>query len=62
MWVQEKTNTPFDVAEAILAHKVGNKVTAAYARSELLEKRRDVMEGWSSYLNLSSGQILKFEG
>lgn len=62
MWVQEKTNTPFDVAEAILAHKVGNKTTAAYARSELLEKRRDVMEGWSSYLNLSSGQILKFEG
>ena len=39
-----------EVAEAALAHVVKNKVDAAYARSDLLESRREVMEKWSEYL------------
>ncbi len=36
--------------EAALAHKVRSKAEAAYARSDLFEKRRTLMESWSEYL------------
>ena len=36
--------------EAALAHVVKNKAEAAYARSDLFEKRRALMENWSDYL------------
>ena len=36
--------------EAALAHAVGNRVEAAYTRSDLLERRREVMEAWAAYL------------
>ena len=52
--MQEQTNTPFEVAERALAHKTNNKVTAAYARSDLFEKRRVLMDQWSNYLNAES--------
>ena len=42
---------PREVAEACLAHKVGNAVEDAYARSALLERRRPVMQKWADYLD-----------
>ena len=36
--------------EAALAHVVRNKAEAAYARSDLFEKRRALMQSWSEYL------------
>ena len=48
-WCSE-TGVRREVAEAALAHVVRNKVEAAYARSDLLERRREVMEAWSDYL------------
>ena len=36
--------------EAALAHVVKNKAEVAYARSDLFEKRRALMESWSDYL------------
>lgn len=48
-WCSE-TGVRREVAEAALAHVVKNKVEAAYARSDLLESRREVMEKWSKYL------------
>ena len=50
-WVQEQTNTAHEVAERALAHKTTNKVEAAYARSDLFEKRRKLMDAWASYLD-----------
>ena len=47
-WCGE-TGVPREVAEACLAHVVGG-TEGAYARSDLLERRRDVMERWSGYL------------
>jgi integrase len=44
------TGVPREVAEAALAHVVRNKVEAAYARSDLLDRRREVMQAWSDYL------------
>ena len=38
-----------ELAEACLAHAVGNQAEAAYARSDLLERRRRVMEEWDQY-------------
>jgi integrase len=49
-WCQERTNTPREVSESALAHAIQNKAEAAYARSDLFEKRRNLMEKWASYL------------
>ena len=48
-WAAEETDHPREVIEAALAHVVGNKVEAAYARSDLFERRR-LMNDWSAYL------------
>ena len=48
-WCGE-TGQPREVAEAALAHVVKNQVEAAYARSDLFERRRDLMEAWAAYL------------
>ena len=48
-WVSEETNHPGDVAEAALAHAIGNKTEAAYRRGNLLEKRRVMMAEWAIY-------------
>ena len=41
--------------EAALAHVVRNRVEAAYARSDLFERRRLLMDDWSRYLAQGSG-------
>ena len=48
-WCSE-TGVQREVAEAALAHVVKSKVEAAYARSDLLERRREVMQAWADYL------------
>ena len=50
-WAQEQTNFAREVAEAALAHSVGYAVEAAYARSDLFAKRRQMMDQWSLYLS-----------
>ena len=49
-WCSE-TGVPREVAERALAHVVGNRVEAAYNRTDLLERRREVMEAWGRYLS-----------
>lgn len=48
-WVEERTHTPHAVAEAALAHTVKNKTEAAYRRSDLFDKRRDLMNAWATF-------------
>ena len=50
-WAAEETDHPREVIEAALAHVVQNKVEAAYARSDLFERRRRLMGDWAAYLN-----------
>ena len=57
-WVQEQTNTAHEVAERALAHKTTNKVEAAYARSDLFDKRRKLMDAWASYLSDSKENLI----
>ena len=49
-YAAEQTHTPHAVMEAALAQVVRNKAEASYARSDLFEKRRTLMEFWSDYL------------
>ena len=49
-YAAEWTHTPHAVMEAALAHTIRNKAEAAYARSDLIEKRRELMESWARYL------------
>lgn len=53
-WAGERTSLPREVAEMALAHAVENRVEAAYARSDLLERRRELMELWTTYLGSDS--------
>jgi integrase len=46
-WASEATNAPRELAEAALAHQVGSDVERAYARSDLLGRRRELMNAWS---------------
>ena len=49
-YAAEQTHTPHAVMEAALAHTIKNKAEAAYARTDLFEKRRALMESWAEYL------------
>ena len=53
-WAGEVANAPREVAEMSLAHKVGSNVERSYARSDLLERRRALMEQWS--MHVTSGK------
>ena len=57
-WASERTNHPREVIEAALAHMVRNKVEAAYARSDLFERRRHLMDDWADYLDGERGQVV----
>lgn len=49
-WVEEQTDTPYEVAEAVLGHVVEGEVARAYQRSDRLEKRKALFFRWSKYL------------
>ncbi|WP_425085814.1 tyrosine-type recombinase/integrase [Ruegeria profundi] len=49
-WAAEAANAPRELAEAALAHQVGSDVERAYARSDLLERRRDLIKQWVTFV------------
>ena len=55
-WVIEQTSTPWAVAEAALAHNVGNSTEAAYMRSNLFDQRRALMDAWAAYVTGGAGE------
>ena len=59
-WASERTNHPREVVEAALAHVVGNQTEAAYARSDLFERRRRLMDDWARYLDRPRGKVVVF--
>lgn len=60
-WAQERTNFPREVAEAALAHAVGDTVEQAYARSDVYQKRRKMMEAWATFLaEKPSSKVVRF--
>ena len=49
-WCGDHTEFPREVAEAALAHAIGDSTEAAYRRSDALDKRRKLMEAWGAVL------------
>ncbi|MFC3208202.1 tyrosine-type recombinase/integrase [Aquamicrobium soli] len=49
-WIEEQTETPYEVAETVLGHVVGGAVERAYRRTDYLEQRRDVMQKWGKWV------------
>ncbi|MQB20520.1 site-specific integrase [Agrobacterium tumefaciens] len=52
-WATEVAHAPREVAEASLAHAVGDAVERSYARSDALERRRALMSDWAEYCGQS---------
>jgi integrase len=53
-WAGNETSFPREVAEAALAHVIGDKAEQAYRRSDALEKRRALMDAWAAYCEPSN--------
>jgi integrase len=49
-WTQERTSFPREIAEAALAHVAGDVVERAYARSDVFQKRRKMMDAWAAFV------------
>ena len=49
-WAAECSDAPREVCELALAHVNTNAIEAAYRRTDLFERRRNLMEEWSSFL------------
>ncbi|CZT34631.1 tyrosine-type recombinase/integrase [Rhizobium sp. 9140] len=58
-WAGDRTNFQREVIEAALAHIVGDKAEQAYRRSDALEKRRLLMDAWSSFATVKhDGKVI----
>ena len=51
-----------DMAEIALAHTVGSDVERAYRRSDMLERRRQMMEAWANFLNGHAAKVVSTRG
>ena len=50
-WAAEKTSYPDEIRKAASGHTVGDAVQKAYQRTDLLEKRRELMNDWAEFVN-----------
>lgn len=53
-WAAEETSFPREIAEAALAHAVGDMTERAYRRGDALERRRDLMTAWFTHCKATS--------
>ena len=58
-WCSESARADREVAEAALSHATGNAVERAYARSDLFERRIDLMDAWARYATGQSGSVVE---
>lgn len=60
-WVNECTNFQGEIAEAALAHVIGDATERAYRRGDALEKRRALMDAWALFCTATPGaNVLPF--
>ena len=48
-WCSEQSRHSREAAELALAHRIGDATERAYARSDLLDQRRELMQDWADY-------------
>ncbi len=61
-WSEEMTGFPHEVKEAALAHTVRSKVERAYRRSDLFDKRRDLMDQWGRFCCPLAADVIEIGG
>ena len=59
-WASEVSPFSAELRETALAHTIGNKAEAAYRRGDALEKRRTMMEAWSTWCEPKVANVLTF--
>jgi integrase len=60
LWLEERTDAPHQVAEAVLAHFTSVESVKAYLRTDYLEQRRPLMNRWGQFVSgKSSGEIVQ---
>ena len=57
-WAAERTNVPRAVCEAALAHTLRDKTEAAYNRTDLFDRRRDLMTSWSRFATSKPADVV----
>lgn len=53
-WATEQTNYPDEIRKAASGQLVGDQVKESYQRTDLLEKRRQLMNEWAAFLDQPS--------
>lgn len=61
-WCGDCTHYPREIAEAALAHTVGNQTERAYRRLSALEKRRELMDAWANYCEPKAANVIAMRG
>lgn len=57
-WCAEVAKVRDEVSEAALAHKIANKVRAAYLRTSFLDERRALMQRWADFVSAPSSAMM----
>jgi integrase len=62
-WAEEVATVPHAVVEQAMGHQVGRQVERAYRRTDLIEKRRQLMETWAAHHceGGAGGKLLTFQ-
>ena len=58
-WVQDTEAATYDVAETALGHVIGNRVERTYARSDMLEPRRRLMQKWAQHVTGQTAEVVQ---
>ena len=59
-WAGNETPFAREVAEAALAHVIGDAAERAYRRGDALEKRRAMMEAWAQWCEPKAANVVPF--
>jgi integrase len=62
-WAEESTGFPHAVIEEAMGHQVGTTVERAYRRTDVLAKRRTLMEAWANFFEpIAASNVLQNDG
>ena len=61
-WVQDTEAASYDITETALNHTIGNKVERSYARSDLLDQRRILMQKWADFVTGVEAKVVQLRG
>ena len=60
-WAEE-TGQEWEASETILGHQIKGRVERAYARSDLLDRRRVVMDRWAAHVTGQASKVVRLRG